>query len=96
MDTHSSLERKLVRANQHEPVEAKYPVDLIIDITGPEGNVFYLFGIANRLLKTLNLPDEEIAEYNQERDRQTTYQEHLNLMQKWFGIVFIGNEDEEL
>ena len=96
MDTHSSLERKLVRANQHEPVEAKYPVDLIIDITGPEGNVFYLFGIANKLLRTLNLPDEEITKFKQERDSQTTYQGHLDLMQKWFGIVFIGNEDEEL
>ena len=95
MDTVASLERKLVRAKQHEPVEAKYPVDLIIDITGPEGNVFYLFKVANDLLKMLELPDEETTKFKQERDSQTTYQGHLDLIQKWFGIIFIRNEDEE-
>ena len=93
MDTVETLERKLVRARQHEPEGAKYPTGIIIDTRGPEGNVFYLFGVANKLLKQLALSDEEIAEFKQERDEQTSYQGHLELMRKWFGIIFIGAED---
>ena len=95
METINNLQEKLQRAKQHEPTEAKYPTGLIIDTRGPQGNVFYLFGVANDLLRKLALSDEEITEFKQERDAQTTYQGHLDLMRKWFGIVFIGGEDEE-
>ena len=95
METIKSLERKLAHAKKHGPVEAKYPTGLIIDTRGPQGNVFYLFGVANDLLRKLALSDEEIAEFKQERDAQTTYQGHLDLMRKWFGIVFIGGKDDE-
>ena len=63
METIESLERKLARAKEHEPVEAKYPTGIVIDTREPEGNVFYLFGVANKLLKQLALSDEEIAEF---------------------------------
>ncbi len=95
METKQSLERKLVCVRQHEPEEAKYPTGIVIDTRGPEGNVFYLFGVANKLLKQLALSDEEIAEFKQERDAQTSYQGHLDVMRRWFGIVFIGAEDGE-
>lgn len=95
METKATLEKKLKSVRQNEPTDAKYPVDLIIDITGPEGNVFYLFGVANDLMRKLALSAEEIAEFKQERDGQTSYQGHLDLMRKWFGIIFVGAEDEE-
>ena len=93
METINSLQEKLRRAEQHEPAEAKYPTGLIIDTRGPQGNVFYLFGVANDLLRKLALTDEEITEFKQERDSQTTYQGHLDLMRKWFGIIFVGGEE---
>ena len=95
MDTIETLRQKLQRAEQHRPAEAKYPTDLMIDIRGPQGNVFYLFGIADKLTRQLALSDEEINEFKQERDQQTSYQGHKDLMRKWFGIVFIGGEDDE-
>lgn len=95
MDTVNTLERKLAHAKEYEPVEAKYPTGIVIDTRGPEGNVFYLFGVANKLLKQLALSDEEIAEFKKERDAQTSYQGHKDLMRKWFGVVFIGAEDGE-
>ena len=58
METIKSLERKLAHAKKHGPVEAKYPTGLIIDTRGPQGNVFYLFGVANDLLRKLALSDE--------------------------------------
>jgi len=73
MDTIETLRQKLQRAEQHRPAEAKYPTDLMIDM----------------LTRQLALSDEEINEFKQERDAQTTYQGHLDLMRKWFGIVFI-------
>lgn len=95
MDTIKTLERKLARAKQNEPAEAKYPTGIIIDTSGPQGNVFYLFGVANDLVRKLALSDEEKAQFNQERDAQTSYQGHLDLMSKWFGITFVRDEDEE-
>lgn len=92
MDTIKTLERKLARAKQNEPVEAKYPTGLVIDTKGPQGNVFYLFGVANDLMRKLALSAEEIAEFNRERDAQTSYEGHLDLMRKWFGIIFVDDE----
>jgi hypothetical protein len=68
METIETLKQKLQRAEQHRPAEAKYPTDLMIDIRGPQGNVFYLFGIADKLTRQLALSDEEINEFKQERD----------------------------
>ena len=92
METIQSLERKLARAKQHEPVEAKYPTGLVIDLKGPQGNIFYLFGVAKNLQRDLALSDEGKAEFKQEQDSQTSYQGHLDLLRKWFGIIFINNE----
>lgn len=39
----------------------KYPTGIKIDLKGPNGNVFYLFGLANRLAKELALSPEEYA-----------------------------------
>ena len=95
MDTIATLQEKLRLAKQQDPVEAKYPTGLVIDTRGPQGNVFYLFGVANELVRKLALSDEEIAEFKQERDSQTSYQGHLDLMRKWFGIIFVGNSDDD-
>ena len=71
---------------------AKYPTGIVIDLKSPQGNVFYLIGLANRLIKELGLSAEEIAEFKQEQASATTYQDHLSLLRKWFGIVFIEND----
>ena len=68
---------------------AKYPTGIVIDLKSPQGNVFYLMGLANRLIKELGLSVEEIAEFKREQASATTYHAHLNLLRKWFGIVFL-------
>lgn len=95
MDTIETLKNKLVQAEQSEPTDAKYPTGIVIDIKGPQGNVFYLFGVANDLIRKLALSDEEKAEFEQERNNKTSYQEHLDLMRKWFGIIFIGGNNDQ-
>lgn len=89
METITTLEEKLRRAKAHETENAKYPTGIIIDTKGPQGNVFYLFGVANRLVQELALSTEEKAEFERERKEQTSYEEHMDLMRKWFGIIFV-------
>lgn len=50
-------------------------------------------GLANRLLRELGLSAEEIAEFKREQSSATTYHAHLNLLRKWFGIVFVGLDE---
>ena len=69
---------------------AKYPTGIVIDLKSPQGNVFYLMGLSKRLIMELCLSTEEIADFKREQTSATTYQAHLNLLRKWFGIVFIG------
>lgn len=70
---------------------AKYPTGIVIDLKSPQGNVFYLMGLANRLIRELGLSAEEITEFKREQASATTYQAHLKLLRKWFGIVFVGD-----
>ena len=81
------------KSNQHKDMitvlNAKYPTGIVIDMKGPQGNVFYLIGPANKLIKELGLSAEEIAEFKQEQSSATTYHAHLALLRKWFGVVFI-------
>ena len=70
---------------------AKYPTGIVIDLKSPQGNVFYLIGLANRLIRELGLSAEEIAEFKREQASATTYKAHLTLLHNWFGIVFVGN-----
>lgn len=68
---------------------AKYPTGIVIDLKSPQGNVFYLMGLANRLIRELGLSTEEIAEFKREQSSAKTYNEHLAILRKWFGIVFL-------
>lgn len=68
---------------------AKYPTGIVIDLKSPQGNVFYLIGLANRLIKELGLSTQEIAKFKRKQASATTYQAHLVLLCKWFGIVFV-------
>lgn len=68
---------------------AKYPTGIVIDLKSPQGNVFYLMGLANRLMRELGLSTEEIAEFKREQASAKTYNEHLAILRKWFGIEFL-------
>ena len=70
---------------------AKYPTGIVINLKSPQGHVFYLMGMANRLMRELGLSAEEIAEFKREQASAKTYNEHLAILRKWFGILFVGN-----
>ena len=95
MDTIETLKNKLARAERSEPTDAKYPTRIVIDTRKPEGNIYHIWGIANRVIDQLHLSDEEIAEFKKEQQAQRTYEEHKALLRKWFGFVFLGDKDDE-
>lgn len=52
-----------------------------IDLTGPEGNAFYLLGTANNLAKKLGLSSEVILTEMKSGD----YENLINVFDKYFG-----------
>ena len=52
-----------------------------IDLTGPQGNAYYLLGTARVFAKQLNLDDEAILEEMQESD----YENLITVFDKHFG-----------
>ena len=71
---------------------AKYQTGLVINLNGPAGNIFYLMGMCNRLVRELGLSTQLKHEYETEINSVGDYQSRLTVMQKWFGIVFVGGQ----
>ena len=56
-----------------------------IDLTGPQGNAFYLMGLASQLSKKMGLDkDEIIAEM-----RSSNYENLINVFDRHFGNIVI-------
>ena len=89
METIDALERKLHAARRGVP-GARYQTGLVIDLSGPAGNIFYLMGVCNLLVRELELSAQLKREYETEINSANDYQSRLIIMQKWFGIVFVG------
>ena len=88
MGTIETLEQKLHAARRGVP-GARYQTGLVIDLSGPAGNIFYLMGVCNRLVRELGLSTQLKHEYETEINSADDYQSRLAIMQKWFGIVFV-------
>lgn len=72
---------------QQMQYNAKYPTGIVINLSGPEGNIFYLMGLCNRLMQRLQLDADERKQFNAELDGKN-YKERLKVMADWFGILF--------
>ena len=92
MDTIRTLEEKLAAAKR-QIVDSKYPTGMIIDVLSPLGNIFCLTGICKRTIRYLGLSNEEREEFLTELNAAEDYKAKLEIMRRWFGIVFTGLED---
>lgn len=73
--------------SQQMQYNAKYPTGIVINLSEPEGNIFYLMGLCNRLMQRLQLDADERKQFNAELDGKN-YKERLKVMADWFGILF--------
>ena len=56
---------------------------ITIDLTGPQGNAFYLLGTANNLAKQLGVNGKDIMEEMKSGD----YENLVNTFDKYFGSI---------
>ena len=61
------------------------PKEIVIDLTGPKGNAFFLLAQANRLAKDLGLHPFQILDEMKEGD----YEHLINTFDKYFGEYVI-------
>lgn len=62
----------------NRPVNKDY---LVVDLSGPDGNAFYLIGLAKRLCKTFGMSDERIVSDMMSGD----YEHLINVFDRNFG-----------
>lgn len=66
-------------------IEERNKGKIEIDLTGPQGNVFYLLGIAEKLAHKLDKDSEDILNRMQSSD----YENAVNVLEKEFGDYII-------
>ena len=62
----------------------KQPRKQVIDLTGPQGNAFYLLGTANNLCKRLDLDDNTKQKISDEMT-SGDYENLIQVFDKYFG-----------
>jgi hypothetical protein len=68
----------MIRAKQE-------PKEIIIDLTGPQGNAFYLLGVARKFARQLNLDGDDIINEMTSDD----YEHLIEVFDKYFGDFVI-------
>ena len=58
----------------------------VIDLTGPEGNAFYLLGTASKLCKQIGISSERTDEILDEM-KSSDYENLIKVFDKYFGKV---------
>ena len=67
-------------------IRKKQPTkEIVIDLTGPKGNAFYLLGVARKLAKQLDLSNQKIEDDMMSGD----YEHLLEVFDKYFGSFVI-------
>lgn len=83
------LERtvKLAREQQDalDNINPRIQSGIVIDLKSPEGNVFFILGICNRLAKEYGISDWKSPHYNEMK-----YEDILDLCQKQFGLIYLN------
>lgn len=93
MTTLNEIKRNINRLEEQTTnTDIRYPTGLVIDLRGPQGNKFYLQGVCNRLIRELCLTAEEKEQFAKELEDKD-YNSRLDIMQKWFGILYIGRNN---
>ena len=64
----------------------KEPRKQVIDLTGPQGNAFYLLGLASKLCKQLDLDDDTKQKISDEM-QSDGYENLIQTFDKYFGMI---------
>tara|TARA_B100000287_G_scaffold357230_1_gene348417 strand:- start:31 stop:255 length:225 start_codon:yes stop_codon:yes gene_type:complete len=64
----------------------KQPRKQVIDLTGPQGNAYFLLGTANNLCKQLDLDDDTKQKISDEMT-SGDYEHLIKTFDKYFGMI---------
>lgn len=79
---------KKAMAGETKAEGAKFPTGIIIDLHAPEGNVFCIMGLCQRLFRQFRI-DDEWANYYKEC-RNGYYKDVLEISRRWFGFIYLN------
>lgn len=68
--------------------EKTFKSDIIIDLTGPQGNAYYLMGYAKRVAEQLGYDQEEISELIEDM-KSSDYEHLIQVFDNHFGAFVI-------
>jgi hypothetical protein len=71
---------------------ARVPTCEIIDLQSPDGNIYYIMGLCQRLAREYAMPQKEYDEFEKELHRLRSYEERLDHCQKWFGLAYVNRK----
>ena len=64
----------------------KQPRKQVIDLIGPQGNAFYLLGLANKLCKQIGISEHETNSILEEM-KSDDYEHLIQTFDKYFGMI---------
>ena len=79
-------------------MRAKYPfIEILIDINGPDGNIFAIMGAVQREMKKAGISQKEIDQYLEEV-KAGNYDEALATTRRWITfrtgeLIIVPNDD---
>ena len=93
MENLRDLEKKLKMAMAGEAAadHSKYHTGIVIDLAGPEGNVFYIMGLCQKLFRQMGIADDWAAFYKE--CQKGYYKDVLDIARRWFGFIYINEGD---
>lgn len=62
--------------------QPRYP-DVYVQLTGEDGNAWFIMGRVRGALKTAGVPEETISEFVQEAASQKSYDDFLATVMRW-------------
>lgn len=65
--------------------DVKHP-DIDVKLSGLDGNVYVLGGAVGRAMRQAGIPDAEIKEFYTEISASQSYDEALQVMQRWVSV----------
>lgn len=65
--------------------DTKYP-EIEVQLTGEDGNIFYIMGRVTRALRRAHVPEAEIKEFTEQVTSSESYDAALQVVMRWVDV----------
>lgn len=85
LELEDMLEKARKQQGALDKISPRMETGIVIDLKSPDGNVFFILGLCNRLAKQYHVSDWKTPNYT-----KLNYKEILDICQKQFGLIYIN------